>query len=109
MYCPDKWVMINVTPKGDKTLYKIFGSWYNIDMRWRLNSGVTKITEDADSYYFHGYSGSVYKCNKLAYGTSEYGESVLEDFVVSSLELHDCVIEVLPIETNFMELNYEIN
>ena len=110
-YYPDKWVMIKVTrnvfPEGDKILYKIFGSWRNIDMRWRLNSGVTKITEDPRSYYFEGYSGSVYMCNKLAYGTTEHGENVLKDFVVSSLEAFDCVIEVLPAETNFMELNYE--
>jgi ribonucleoside-diphosphate reductase beta chain len=33
--------------------------------------------------------------------------NVLKDFVVSSLEAFDCVIEVLPEETNFMELNYE--
>jgi hypothetical protein len=110
-YYPDKWVMIKVTrnvfPEGDKILYKIFGSWRNIGMLWRLNSGVTKISEDVDSYYFEGYSGSVYKCNKLAYGTTEHGENVLKDFVVSSLEAFDCVIEVLPEETNFMELNYE--
>lgn len=113
MYCPDKWVMIKVTrnvfPEGDKILYKIFGSWYDINMRWRLNSGVTKITEDSRSYYFEGYSGSVYKCNKLAYGTTEYGENVLKEFIVSGLEVHDCVVEILPAETNFMELNYEIN
>jgi hypothetical protein len=109
MYCPDKWVMVKVTRNvlGDKTLYKIFGSWYDINMRWRLNSGVTKITEDPRSYYFEGYSGSVYMCNKLAYGTTEYGENILKDIIVSALEVHDCVVEILPEETNFMELVYE--
>jgi len=33
----------------------------------------------------------------------------LKEFILSGLEVHDCVVEILPEETNFMELNYEIN
>ena len=33
-----------------------------------MNSGVAKVEDNGDSYLFHGYSGSIYKCNKESYG-----------------------------------------
>ena len=108
-YTPDKWLMVKLTNKDNKSHYRIFACWYGGytgSDSWKLNSGVTKITEDARSYYFEGSSGSVYQCNKLAYGTSGYGAGVLNTLIEESKEIL-IEIEILPEETNFMELTYE--
>jgi len=107
-YTPDKWLMVKLTNKENKSHYRIFACWYGGYLgsdSWQLNSGVTKITEDARSYYFEGSSGSVYICNKSFYGSSGYGAGVLGDLITESKDTLD--IEILPLETNFMELNYE--
>jgi hypothetical protein len=74
---PEKWVILKF-----KGTYKVFGTWrgsYLEGDSWRLNSGVERITQDATHYYFHGYSGSCYRCNKKAYGFATiYGEAVLK-------------------------------
>lgn len=107
-YYPDKWLMVKLTNKDNKSHYRIFACWYGGfagSDSWKLNSGVTKITEDARSYYFEGSSGSVYMCNKLAYGTSGYGQGVLANMIKKSKD--SVLMEIFPEETNFMELNYE--
>jgi hypothetical protein len=76
-YTPDKWLMVKLT----------------------------NITEDERSYYFEGSSGSVYNCNKSWYGSSGYGAGVLGDLIEKSKDTLE--MEILPEETNFMELNYE--
>ena len=101
-YTPDKWLMVKLTNKDNKSYYRIFACWYGGYLgsdSWKLNSGVTKITEDKHS------SGSVYQCNKLAYGTSGYGAGVLNTLIEESKEIL-IEIEILSEETNFMELNY---
>ena len=63
---PDKWVIIKIG-SGSESNFKVFGSWaggYLDGDRWRLNSGITKIEEDQDNYYFYGWSGSCYQCHK---------------------------------------------
>jgi hypothetical protein len=86
---PDKWVVIGITKKG-QTVYKIFGSCaggYLDGDSWKLNSGIESLTEDDNNYYFKGYSGSVYKCNKNHYGVAtSYSQSVLENFQRVALE-----------------------
>lgn len=64
---PEKWVILKL-PGG----YKVFGSWaggYLSGDRWKLNSGISKVEEDEDYFYFYGYSGSCYQCYKKSYGT----------------------------------------
>jgi len=60
-YTPDNWLLFKL-PKNAG--YKVLGGWWS-GGRWRFNSGVTRITMDKDFYYFHGYSGSVYKCQRM--------------------------------------------
>jgi hypothetical protein len=70
MTTPDNWVIIKVI-KDDETFYKILAGWsgsYLHGDSWRMNSGVAKVEDNGDSYLFHGYSGSIYKCNKESYG-----------------------------------------
>ena len=80
---PDRWVIIE-----SDNVYKVFATWaggYLYGDSWKANSGITKVTQDENYYYFYGYSGSIYKCNKKSYGfASSYGESVLAGFVERS-------------------------
>ena len=65
-YAPDSAVVIKITHNND-THYRVFGGWlggYTNGSSWRVNSGVAKVEYDKDYYYFHGESGSVYKCKK---------------------------------------------
>jgi len=106
-YRPDKWLMVQLTNKDNESHYRIFACWYGGFLgsdSWKLNSGVTKITEDEHSYYFKGSSGSVYDCNKRSYGMSGYGDGVLKKLIEKSKDTVS--IEILPEETNFIELNY---
>ena len=96
MYNPHKWVIIKIEPPDQDVIYKVFATWYGgytgAD-EWRLNSGVTEIKEDETHYYFHGASGSIYKCSKnsRAYGTNHYSygqlNSILELDGVSGIKI----------------------
>ena len=72
IYCPDKWVVLRLKAgKLDSGIYKVLGGWsggYLDGDSWRLNSGIERVTIDGDYFEFHGYSGSVYRCHKGAYG-----------------------------------------
>lgn len=108
-YNPDKWVMVKFNHNG-QDVYKILASWYGGFARgdsWKLNSGVTKIEEDGDLYRFYGSSGSVYQCHKKTYGMSSYTMGVLASFQKQVDEAEGVTLELMPEETNFMELNYE--
>jgi hypothetical protein len=107
-YTPDKWLMVKLTNKDNESHYRIFACWYGGYLgsdSWKLNSGVTKITEDERSYYFEGSSGSVYECNKSWYGISGYGAGVLANLMEKSKDTVS--IEILSEETSYMELQYE--
>jgi hypothetical protein len=47
----------------------------------------------------------VYQCNKLAYGTSGYGQGVLTNMIEKSKD--SVLIEIMPQDTNFLELQYD--
>lgn len=107
-YAPDKWVMVKIT-YGDKPIYKILASWYGGFARgdsWKLNSGVTSIEQDESHYHFSGSSGSVYHCHKQTYGMSAYTMGVFASFLEQCEGSNEVSIELMPEETNFMELDY---
>ena len=62
MYTPDNWVILEIDDYH-KVLCGISGGYLDGDT-WKMNSGISKITEDDKAYYIHGLSGSVYKCYK---------------------------------------------
>lgn len=81
---PHKWVIVKINNKE----YKVFASWEGLEGRWRMNSGIDKVEEDNDFYYFIGYSGSCYKCAKNSYGiVSTYAFDVLNKTIATS-KLH---------------------
>ena len=105
-YTPDKWLMIKLTNDKNESHYRIFANWYGGYLgsdSWKLNSGVVSLTEDKHGYHFNGTSGSVYHCNKQLYGASGYGHRMLQNIIEQS----KLTIEVIPEETNFIELNYK--
>jgi hypothetical protein len=55
---------------------------------------------------FDGSSGSTYACHKASYGTNGYGRGVLEN-MISNASKNAITIEILPEETNWLEINYE--
>lgn len=111
-YIPDKWVVVKITGYEDrefKPVYKVFACWYGGwagSDSWKLNSGITKATLEGYVYSFEGSSGSVYQCHVNNYGTNMYGHGVLENMITKSKE-HGITIEIMPYETNWLELNYD--
>lgn len=107
-YIPDKWVMVKI-PYNGKFLYKIFACWYGgyagADS-WKLNSGVTRVTKEGYVYSFEGSSGSVYDCHEHCYGTNMYGHGVLSNMIKRAKEDGGYEIEIMPEDTNFMEIDY---
>ena len=79
---PDRWLLVE---QGD--IHKVFASFtggYLDGDSWKLNSGIESVEIDGDYFLFHGYSDSVYRCHKDAYGTTGYGAFVLADLMVKA-------------------------
>lgn len=105
MYTPDKWLLIKIN--GNNPHYRVFASWYGGYLNgdsWRMNSGVTSVTEDDEFYYFSGSSGSVYNCHKKARGISGYGSGVLNYYTEQYPELN---IEIINDDIDVMSLEYK--
>lgn len=67
-----------------------------------MNSGITHVEQDDSYYYFTGYSGSCYKCNKRCYGLlSPYAENILSNI----LNHADGAVTLMYEMTDFCELN----
>jgi hypothetical protein len=108
-YNPDKWVVVKITGKDTPPVHKVFACWsggYAGSDSWKLNSGITKVTDKDDYFFFDGYSGSVYACRKGSYGTNIYGHGILNN-LIDRIEKADGKVEILPEETNWLEINYE--
>jgi hypothetical protein len=89
-YTPDRWVVIEFARQGRDPVQKVLGGWYGGYTKgdsWRLNSGIERVVEAEDYYEFYGYSGSVYRCYKHAYGMSGYMRDVYASFSRDFAEL----------------------
>ena len=102
---PHRWLVVKITTP-EQTFHKVFATWlggYLDGDRWQMNSGISKIEEDETHYYFHGYSGSVYKCFKKAYGSSNYSQSVLDGIMNKAKEVNT-QMEILSENTKWIDL-----
>ena len=100
--CPDRWVIIKLPD-----CYKVFGTWiggYLDGDAWRVNSGITEVQEDEKYFYFHGHSGSIYRCHKNSYGTNTYTQGVLDLMFRKAKEQSDVEIETLNKDFDFINL-----
>lgn len=107
---PEAWTIIKMTNVGDdfgNTYYKVFASWagsYIEGDRWKMNSGIVKVEEDDTHHYFYGMSGSCYACQKDAYGVkTSYSQGVLDNVLNNAYKV-DIKAEVLPKETDWINL-----
>lgn len=70
-YYPHNWVVLKLKQgKLDRGTYKVLAGWsggYLDGDSWRMNSGISKVTENGDYLEFWGYSGSCYVCHKDSY------------------------------------------
>jgi hypothetical protein len=108
-YTPDRWVVVKITGNEYPTYYKVFACWYGGyagSDSWKLNSGITSVAFENNVYYFNGSSGSVYECHKDTYGYNMYGGGVLNNMIEKSAK-HNVTIEIMPEDTNWLEINYE--
>ena len=68
-------------------------------------SGITKVSEVREYFFFEGSSGSIYSCRKGCYGANGYGSSVLSG-LIEKVEKNGGTMEILPEETNWLEIDY---
>jgi hypothetical protein len=108
-YTPDKWLIVKLTDTNkNESHYRVFASWYGGYLgsdSWQMNSGITKVTENIDYYFFEGTSGSVYMCRKGAYGASGYGSGILNGLIAKGVKT-GLLIAALGEDVNVMELEY---
>ena len=103
MYTPDKWVIVKIN--GADPHYRVCASWYGGYMdsdKWRMNSGITKVTEDGEHYLFEGSSGSVYRCHKQMYGATGYGWGV-----ITGMQKEQPLFEILDESVDVTKLEYK--
>ena len=108
-YNPDRWVVVKITGADYPPIHKVFACWfggYAGSDSWKLNSGITRAYEEGHCFMFDGSSGSTYACHKASYGTNMYGHGVLQNMIVTA-EKNGITIEILPEETNWLEISYE--
>lgn len=96
MYKPNRWQVIRiVTP--EETFYKLLAGWYGGFAQgdsWRLNSGITEVTDQSTHYKVDGHSKSTYVCRKPDEGMSAYMDSVLYGLQQNAAEQG---VEITPI------------
>lgn len=97
---PERWVILKIPDNN----YKVFGTWaggYLDGDRWKLNSGISKVEQDDDFYYFFGFSRSCYKCHKNGYGTAtSYGLGILNNVI----ELNKGQVELMESNTDWLTI-----
>lgn len=109
---PEAWQLLRIHDSLKDTItYKVFAAWrggYLSGDSWRLNSGVTNITKDDEYYYFHGQSGSIYKCLmdvEHYHSGGYYTSTILERML--NLNNPDINVEIVPFETDFLAIKYQ--
>ena len=104
-YTPDNWVVIKMD--GDEPHYRVLAGWsggYTTGDHWRVNSGITKVTEDNMYYYFSGSSGSTYWCGKKSYMLRMNNVRIWDQLQ----RLHGDKVKMMPEYTDWMNLDWII-
>jgi len=99
MYSPDYWITLKILYEGN-IVYKVLAGWDGnlfYGSSWRCNSGINKIEEDDEFYYFYGISGNTYQCNKSNEYMAGYMSAIGVDLLakdnvqqISAEELKKC-------------------
>jgi len=100
-YTPNKWKLIKITGGEFSPLYKVVGGWFGgyIDGdSWRVNSGIERYWEDDEYYYFHGFSGSIYKCKKSSEGFIMIMQGAINQFLDYAATIEGMAVEIVDVE-----------
>lgn len=106
MYTPDNWVIIKLDD-GKDPHYRVLAGWsggYTTGDSWRINSGITQVTEDDKSYYFSGSSRSTYCCGKGSYTLRMNNAHIWTRLQ----ELHGDKVELMPEDTDWSKMDWII-
>ena len=102
---PDNWVVIKI--KGDDPHYRVLAGWsggYTTGDSWRMNSGITRVEDDGDTFVFYGASGSSYYCAK-----EQYGLRMNNAYVWESLKnKHGDKVELMDEHTDWLSVDWMI-
>ena len=104
-YKPDNWVIIKL--KGDDPHYRVLAGWsggYLDGDSWRMNSGITRVDEVDNCFYFYGSSGSCYQCHKESYTLRMNNAHIWAQIQ----ELHGDVVELMPEDTDWHSVDWII-
>ena len=104
-YTPDNWVVIKMD--GDEPHYRVLAGWsggYTTGDHWRVNSGITKVTEDNMYYYLSGSSGSTYWCGKKSYMLRMNNVRIWDQLQ----RLHGDKVKMMPEDTDWMTMDWII-
>lgn len=108
-YFPDNWVILKIKPsKGAYPFYKVLAGWsegYLSGDSWRMNSGITKVTEEGDHFKFWGASGSCYMCHKDTYRLTMANSGVYNQ--LKENEQFEGQIILMPEDTDWMEIEWD--
>lgn len=105
VYTPDRWVVLEFNSPEHGKIRKAFAGWFGgftAGDSWKLNSGITEITQDSDFVYFTGQTGSVYQCYKNAHGMGPYMGGVLTTWQNCAAKIN-ATIKVVDYEDSFTE------
>lgn len=92
---PDKWVLVKITSRENKVVYKILAGFYGGfagSDHWQMNSGVKKVDEEEHLWIVHGESGSEYICRKDSEGLTRLTQAMLAHWQKQA------TIEVVPMQ-----------
>ena len=105
-YTPDNWVVIKLDD-GVEPHYRVLAGWsggYTTGNHWRVNSGITKVTEDNMYYYFSGSSGSTYRCGKKSYMLRMNNVRIWDQLQ----RLHGDKVKMMPEDTDWVSMDWII-
>ena len=105
-YKPDNWVVIKMD--GDDPHYRVLGGWrggYLDGDSCRMNSGITRVDDADEDWFFYGSSGSVYRCNKRSYTLRMNNAGTWAQLQ----KLHGDQVKMMPEDTDWLSVDWNIS
>lgn len=101
-YYPNSWVVIKISTKDGPSYYKIVCNFSYED--WRINSGISRIIPTETEYEIHGYSGSIYYCNKAQEHATELTSRIIDSIKKQLQETDSGEVTIIPMLEVFDKL-----